>query len=89
MDIARRLVVHGLVQGVGFRYSCYHVAQSLGVAGWVRNLEDDTVEVHAEGERAAVGRLQTWCEDGPRHARVTRVDAEEAPVRGLAGFTVR
>lgn len=89
MDVARRLVVHGVVQGVGFRYTCSHVAQELGVAGWVRNLADGTVEVHAEGPPAAVGRLQNWCEQGPRHARVTRVEAEEATLSGLTTFTVR
>lgn len=88
MDIARRLVIHGIVQGVGYRWNCLHVAESLGVAGWARNLDDGTVEVHAEGPPAAVGQLQTWCERGPRHARVTRVNAEETAPRGLTGFSV-
>lgn len=84
--IARRVRVHGLVQGVGFRWHCSHAADELGVTGWVSNLSDGTVEVHAEGPPDAVERLVRWCHTGPRHAQVTRAEVHEAEVRGFSSF---
>jgi acylphosphatase len=87
--IARRAVVHGHVQGVFFRDSCRRRADSLGVHGWVRNREDATVEVYAEGSPEAVAALIEWCREGPRGAYVERVDVSDAEPAGLREFTIR
>lgn len=87
--VRRRVVVEGRVQGVWFREACREQAVALGVAGWVRNLADGTVEGVFEGPPATVERLVTWCRTGPSRARVDRVaTSEEIPV-GDAGFRVR
>lgn len=86
--IRRRVVVHGHVQGVFFRETVRRRADAVGVAGWVRNRSDGSVEAVFEGEPDGVGRLITFCETGPRGAQVEWVDvAAEAPER-LAGFVI-
>jgi acylphosphatase len=84
--IRRRVVVHGLVQGVFFRETTRRRAVSTGVAGWVRNRPDGTVEAVFEGERDAVERLVAFCREGPRGARVDRVDVEAEEPTGAGGF---
>ena len=80
-------VVHGDVQGVGFRYFLLRKAGELGLKGWVRNNDDGTVELVAEGPRERLEALRRAAEEGPRLARVTRVDAEWSPATGdLEGF---
>jgi len=86
--IRRRVVVHGDVQGVGYRYSCARQAEELGVRGWVRNRPDGSVELVAEGEPDAVERLVAWTRNGPRHATVSRVDVADEPPEGLPGFQI-
>ena len=86
---ARRVRVHGRVQGVFFRDSCRAEAQARGVAGWVTNEPDGSVSAHLEGDPEAVAAVVAWCHDGPRHARVERVDEHDATPEGLAGFEVR
>lgn len=75
-------VVEGRVQGVGFRYFVVDAAQSLEVAGWVRNRWDDTVEVMAEGERPALEKLLAALRRGPRAAYVSNVQVDWEPVTG-------
>jgi len=87
--IRRRLIVHGRVQGVGFRYSLARQAQSRGVAGSAANRPDGVVEVVLEGEQEAVESLVRWCEEGPRGAVVERVDVSEEQPEGLRGFATR
>ena len=87
--IRRRLIVHGRVQGVGFRYSLARQAQSRGVAGLAANRPDGAVEVVLEGEQEAVESLVRWCEEGPRGAVVERVDVSEEQPEGLRGFATR
>jgi acylphosphatase len=87
--IRRRVVVHGYVQGVAFRYSVLRVAQQREVAGWVSNRADGTVEAVFEAEPDAVERLVDFCRDGPRGAQVERVDVTEEEPEGLSGFSVR
>jgi len=82
------VVVHGDVQGVGFRFSAARGAQQRGVAGWVRNRGDGTVEAVFEGEPDAVGAMVRWCEEGPRGASVEHVDVFEEPSEGLQGFRI-
>jgi acylphosphatase len=87
--IRRRVVVSGLVQGVFFRARCADAAQSLGVAGWVSNEPDGTVQAVFEGEEGAVEGMVAWCHEGPPRAVVDRVDVHEEEARGERGFTVR
>jgi acylphosphatase len=87
--VRRRVYVSGRVQGVWFRESCREEALTAGVSGWVRNLADGRVEVVLEGPRELVSQVVAWCHDGPRRARVERVEVvDEAPV-GERGFHVR
>ncbi|MCL4291681.1 MAG: acylphosphatase [Acidimicrobiia bacterium] len=86
--VRRRVVVTGRVQGVWFRESCRREAVAVGVAGWVRNASDGTVEAVLEGPPAAVERVVRWCRSGPSGARVDAVDVSvESPV-GERGFRV-
>lgn len=86
-----RARVRGRVQGVAYRASTRHEAHRLGLAGWVRNLPDGSVELEAQGEPEVVAALLAWCHQGPGLARVTAVDVEElAVVAGApAGFEIR
>ena len=85
----RHVVVHGFVQGVFFRDSVRRRASTAGVSGWVRNNRDGTVEAVFEGNDLAVERLVEFCRDGPRGARVDRVESEVEEPEGLVGFLVR
>ena len=84
----RRVVVHGLVQGVFFRDGVQRLAQREGVAGWVRNTRSGTVEAVFEGAEEAVARLVAYCETGPAGARVERVEVSEEAPEGLTGFRI-
>ena len=86
--IRRRVIVHGRVQGVGFRYSVAGAAQSRAVAGGVSNRPDGTVEAVFEGEPEAVDSLVRFCRDGPRGAVVDRVDVVGEEPEGLTRFAV-
>jgi acylphosphatase len=86
--VRRRLVVHGLVQGVWFRDSARREAERHGVAGSAANLPDGTVEVVLEGLPEAVAAVEAWCAVGPRRAEVERVDGSDEPPAGLAGFAI-
>jgi len=84
-----RAVVHGRVQGVGFRWSTVREGRSLGLSGTVTNRPDGTVEVMAEGDPALLARLITWLEKGPPGARVNSVDIQWLPWSGsYSGFGV-
>jgi acylphosphatase len=87
--VRKRLVVRGHVQGVFFRETTRREAKRRGVAGWVRNLPDGTVEAVLEGEPGAVERVADLCRSGPPGARVVRVDVEGETPEGLSGFEVR
>ncbi len=84
-----RAVVRGQVQGVFFREATVARAGELGVLGWVRNGDDGTVQVHAEGAGQAVDELIAFLEDGPPAARVEAVEVEQAKVAGHEQFAVR
>ena len=89
--VTRHLVVHGLVQGVGYRWSMVQAAQRLGVRGWVRNRRDGNVEALVAGAADAVEALVHWARQGPAGARVESVDVNEADATdGLPdGFSQR
>ena len=89
MPAAVRLVVHGRVQGVGYRDATVARARELGLGGWVRNEDDGTVRLHAEGAPEAVAALRAFAADGPRGARVERVEELPAKVEGHEQFVVR
>ena len=75
-------IVTGIVQGVGFRYHTRDEAVRLGLRGLVRNLDDGSVEVVAEGAEEALRQLVTWLGRGPRSARVDHVDTEWGAATG-------
>ena len=86
---ARGYIVRGRVQGVGFRWFVEREAGTLGVAGWVRNNFDGSVEVLATGSREQLNQLRRKLQEGPRAARVDDVDETEArPVEGLKTFRI-
>ena len=87
--IRRRVLVRGHVQGVFFRETTRRRALAAGVAGWVRNNPDGSVEAVLEGEREEVEALVAFAREGPRGARVEWVDVESEEPEGLAGFEVR
>ena len=87
--MARRYVVRGRVQGVGFRWFVDHEARQLGLAGWVRNNFDGTVEVLAIGNQQQLAELGRKLRQGPRAARVDDVQEILAePVSGLTTFRI-
>jgi len=75
-------VIHGDVQGVGFRYFMTRQAQASRLRGWVRNRSDGVVELVAEGERSDLDELLEAARQGPRHARVDSVDAQWSEAKG-------
>jgi len=84
------LRIYGLVQGVFFRATMRDVARRLGVAGWVRNMPDGSVEAVVEGPREAVEEVIRWAHRGPPAARVERVEVVWEPYRGeYRDFTIR
>ena len=84
-----RLRIRGLVQNVGFRASCCRRAQELGLAGWVRNCSDGSVEVQAEGSEQHLTELRVWCESGPLKACVDSIDGSRVATTGADWFEIR
>jgi len=84
----RRVIVHGNVQGVFFRETTRRLAQQHGVAGWVRNNRDGTVEAVFEGDAEDVERLVRFAHEGPRGAQVERVETFEEDSESLSGFAI-
>ncbi len=87
--IRRHVIVSGRVQGVFFRDSTRREAERLGVAGWVRNVDDGTVEAVLEGEASAVEAMLEFCRRGPERARVDSLEVAEQAVEGLRDFEIR
>ena len=87
---AKRFLVRGRVQGVGFRWFVEREAHILQIAGWVRNNPDSTVEVFAQGARDQLSGLHQRLREGPRASRVDEVEVTEAdPTPGLTSFQIR
>lgn len=83
-------IVHGYVQGVGFRWRTREVARRLNLRGYVRNRPDRTVQVVAEGTARALQELLSYLQEGPSAASVAHVEERWLPSRGeFAGFEVR
>ena len=90
MRIARRYVITGLVQGVGFRFFAEDAARREGVTGFVRNLDSGQVEAVAEGDAEAVARFERAIRQGPPVARVEDMEIETlAPTGRVLGFQIR
>lgn len=90
MRVARRYLISGRVQGVGFRFFAETAAGRENIHGWVRNLADGRVEATAEGEAEAVDRFERALRQGPRGARVEAVEVEATTPAGReTGFSVR
>jgi acylphosphatase len=86
---ARRFVVRGRVQGVGFRWFVEREAHILGIAGWVRNNTDGSVEVLAQGTSDQLSGLRSHLREGPRAARVDAVEEAEAkPSASISSFRI-
>jgi acylphosphatase len=77
MPIRKNILVKGFVQGVSYRKQTRRIANNLGVKGWVRNLDNGTVEACLEGEESAVDALISWCAFGPKKGKVEEVDVRE------------
>ena len=86
--MARRAVVRGRVQGVGYRFFAMRAARELGVNGWVRNLSDGSVETLAEGDDAAMEQYLSRLRSGPLVSRVDEVAAESVEPQGFASFEI-
>lgn len=90
MRIARRFVISGRVQGVGFRWFARDAAMREGVTGWVMNLPDGRVEAFVEGDEEAVTRVERALRSGPPGGRVHQVTViDEDPTGNLTGFAIR
>ena len=89
MQTARRYLVRGRVQGVGFRWFVEHAANAMGLRGWTRNLDDGSVEVYAVGSPEQHAELEARLWKGPSAARVEAVEQQEAAVEKLSGFSIR
>jgi acylphosphatase len=90
MIVARRYVIAGRVQGVGFRWFAHDAAAREGIHGWVRNLADGRVEVVAEGEADSMFRLEAAIRRGPGGARVEQFEVEDQTPSGrVPGFEIR
>lgn len=78
MSVVKHLLIHGRVQGVGYRYAMMEQAAALGITGWVRNRRDGTVEAMVSGSPMAISSMTAWARRGPRGSNVTEVVAEDA-----------
>jgi acylphosphatase len=88
VDSAVNITVHGRVHGVYFRTSTQAKALQLSLTGWVRNLPNGTVEVHAEGSRNSIDKLIKWCQKGPPLAKVSHYDLDWIIPKGINEFRV-
>lgn len=89
-EVAVRVRVSGLVQGVFFRASMRDVGAGMGLRGWVRNRADGTVEAHLQGRATAVQAMVDWCRQGPPYARVESLVRDDVPIDpALTTFSIK
>lgn len=81
--------VRGRVQGVWYRASAQKEAERLGLTGWVRNCDDGSVEIHAEGDEGTLEQFINWCHQGPALAKVTEVERHWVPSENHTSFSVK
>ncbi len=89
MSTRRRITAYGRVQGVFFRDATREEAQRRGVAGWVRNTGEGTVEAVFEGKADAVDAMVELCRGGPGSAEVSELEVADEEPEGLQGFSVQ
>ncbi len=87
-SVAMRVLVSGRVQGVAFRWHTRDAARALGLVGWVRNLADGRVEVHAQGDEEQLAALAAFLEQGPPAALVTGIERKPAEVEEASAFDI-
>ncbi len=85
---ARRWLIRGSVQGVGFRYFAQRAASAFGVTGYARNLDDGSVEVYAAGSPEKLSDFSARLRQGPRLADIRGVEEQEAPVQQYGSFEI-
>jgi len=88
MKEAVSITVFGKVQGVSYRKSTHTKALEIGLTGWVKNLPDGSVEIHAEGETSKLLELYEWCKVGPSLADVTDVDSNPVESQNFETFEI-
>lgn len=84
-----KYIVHGKVQGVGFRFSCAEVASRYGINGFVKNKSDGTVYIEAEGEEENLAQFKVWCNKGPAWARVSELEEEVGILKDFTSFEIK
>lgn len=84
-----RIKVKGKVQGVFYRSTAQAKAKELGLSGWVKNEEDGSVLIEAEGEEQKILKLIDWCKEGPGAAIVNDVEYEQVDPKGVNGFEIK
>lgn len=84
-----KLIVHGKVQGVGYRYSCSEAAHRFGISGFVKNKSDGTVYIEAEGEDENMTQFKVWCKKGPTWARVSELEEETGTIKDFTSFEIK
>lgn len=89
MKQAVQLKIKGIVQGVFFRQSTVEKARELDITGWVRNCEDGSVEIEAEGDENLLRAFVQWCHRGPRNAKVIEVIEDKIELKEHPGFQVK
>lgn len=88
MRVARRYLVSGHVQGVGFRWYAHEAARREGLNGMVRNRPDGVVEAIVEGDQESIERFEAAMRRGPSRARISNVEVDAVPPTGHLGFTI-
>ena len=83
------LKVYGRVQGVYYRYSCAKKALELGINGYVKNQDDGSVFIEAEGTGSLLDEFLVWCYSGPPLASVQRIEMVELPIKNYSGFNIK
>jgi len=87
-EIRKRIVFHGRVQGVGFRYTARHLAQSIGLSGWVRNEHDGTVLMEVQGREPMIFKLMEGL-NRSMFIDISWIDSEDIPVEEETSFKIR
>ena len=87
--IAKRVRVSGRVQGVFYRASAKEIADKLGICGWVKNEDDGSVRIRAEGDPEMISKFIEWCKSGPKMAQVDSLVEETVELSGATDFVVR
>jgi acylphosphatase len=86
--LARKYLLEGRVQGVGFRYFVFRVAQSFGVLGWVKNLKNGMVEMHVQGDNETLMLFEAEIRSGPTFAIVENIQKEDIRIEDFKGFFI-